>query len=1434
MTIRLGKCDGDGIVLKGERGEKLRLRRRLGSDGFQVYIVESLHSREKIVLGRYLLDRFRATVREIIDSDRAQEVYTPINIKIHFRLEVRFHIRSESSDVGIVVLSEAEALKAGTGILHLHRENLPILDALLHHSDLGHPSDLLARIVAYHRLFRATFAEGSDSITSDLTLRKDILAETIDFVPVLGSKNHVDRPLAEFGEETGQFPSPSAKVDRKKGEGKPFRSKLGLRDERSDYRIDYETLFGVGAGARHTAPIAASKSGTGPFMLPLLAQDVKALRESPLRCELEREEMIDLRDRFIVDRKGEVFLGFEICDAVFRNSTGKLKSFRFPLYYMPVTMSESGRTLLIEPASENRFYINHLALAVLVDKFSPVNSGRDPISHFFTTLLSQSLVFEEKVGRIYLSRILPVAEDIFERTREIFLGFAGEKGKGGLFGDLELVGIECDLESVLIYKAAKVSAPLAQALENDLNLILRNAVDFPSDFQEGLLQRFLMPRGVKPSTRSPRIFDQNWMPESLSKSMRKLVENCNAHDMLLLEGPPGTGKTFAIMNLFIQCVCEGKKLLVVSDQAAGIEALCEKLMGYMLQGSSDAAVVSSVSKLWKSSIGVVGHLPHVDHDLADWATALQGMVSGTGEFATVDSEVQIDEGLARIDSRLQKVRVSLQQILEGKIGSNSSWRNRVSPKRLHATTIGDIKGVVTFLKFLGSGKLESIGGKTDREAVESFLRKFIEDREYLIASSLTSYYDLFRLPGKIKKGHTESLERMVKLVELLIRKQPCSFADFQNLGGDFRDLVITRLLGEKIVEHFPIAEPGILRELRKAGAIFHYPLKVFLTNLRRILRNHQRVLAVKDRIAESVWAQLQTLHQALAPAAKEEVPLALEICRFAVNSAADLDNQGGGKLSVQEHLEEISRLQVARDELVRQKFIMNLTNLAARFNRSEAQQPSRATRLSAILDSLRNETASESTAAVLEDFRREAIEAFPVWICRKQAVSFLFPCHEGLFDLVVVDEATQCRVDDALPLIHRARKLMVVGDDRQTVLARDSALDDYLFQEFNLDEHLRFSRAHGIKGGGSNLFGLMKGVKQASVLLDEHYRCPPDIIQFSNLYVYNGQLKPMQWSPKGGESSAIVDYSEKAKKKKTRAVASRYKGIDTQMVDNFLEYVAAKIPELEREYGRPINMETDVAICYFLLKNEPYIKDRKPEFLAKLGRGSDVLDGAGAALQGKERDFIFYLWDITRGNLPAFKQGDEADRRRGELNVLMSRPRRRAYHFLHREFDQLPRGRAKIIDYLWGIYEAQQASEVKATHLTRESRPGPFFVPWRRYSGQLIQAILQDVMGGRHADRRIDLKAYQIDYSVAVGDPRFRVDLMLIPKDQSRNQSVAIIDLCGFEGFGNLASEVIDYYFQLRRAQPQILPVFLFLHEVARETTGGFKRLEAAIAGEAA
>ena len=498
-------------------------------------------------------------------------------------------------------------------------------------------------------------------------------------------------------------------------------------------------------------------------------------------------------------------------------------------------------------------------------------------------------------------------------------------------------------------------------------------------------------------------------------------------------------------------------------------------------------------------------------------------------------------------------------------------------------------------------------------------------------------------------------------------------------------------------------------------------------------------------------------------------------------------------LDVQAQLEALRALQAERDKLVHQQLLFALGRTARRALASSAKsRTSRITSILATLDRLESAATWERAQGALQTLQALLLDTFPIWLCRKQAVSFLLPCEAQCVDFVIVDEATQCRVDDALPLLFRAEKLLAVGDERQTGLCKSSPIDDYLFEDLELDEHLQFSQARGIKGGGSHLFGLVGRIKRASVMLDEHYRCPPDVIEFSNRYVYEGALRTMQWRMQGAGPSVVINHSEMSAPPCERATSGRFRGIETQMIDRFFAYVARTLKRLEQQTGERIDPEQDVALVYFLLKNEPYIRAKKGELLRRLPRGSDVLDGAGAALQGKERKYIFYLWDITRYNISSFRQGDDETKRKGELNVLMSRPKRMAFHYLHRDFEELKHHSCNIADYLWRTKRGE-GERSRAT----------------QGAGALLKALL-----GR-AGLELEEQA-QLD--VTLGDPRYGVDLMWLPRLEIRQRapSIGLVNLSKFASAQRPGQAVVDYFFQLRRARPGIEPVFGFVHQLCQ------------------
>ncbi|MEU7185242.1 AAA domain-containing protein [Streptomyces sp. NPDC045369] len=112
-----------------------------------------------------------------------------------------------------------------------------------------------------------------------------------------------------------------------------------------------------------------------------------------------------------------------------------------------------------------------------------------------------------------------------------------------------------------------------------------------------------------------------------------------------------------------------------------------------------------------------------------------------------------------------------------------------------------------------------------------------------------------------------------------------------------------------------------------------------------------------------------------------------------------------------------------------------------------------------------------------------------------------------LFDLVVIDEASQCSIPSVLPLLFRARRALIIGDPmqlghipgvspQQEQQARVRAgLSAAQLEDHRLTYHV-YSSYHAAEQHGDS-----------ALLLDEHYRCHPRIADVVNGYCYAGQLR---------------------------------------------------------------------------------------------------------------------------------------------------------------------------------------------------------------------------------------------------------------------------------------------------------------------------------------
>lgn len=140
----------------------------------------------------------------------------------------------------------------------------------------------------------------------------------------------------------------------------------------------------------------------------------------------------------------------------------------------------------------------------------------------------------------------------------------------------------------------------------------------------------------------------------------------------------------------------------------------------------------------------------------------------------------------------------------------------------------------------------------------------------------------------------------------------------------------------------------------------------------------------------------------------------------------------------------------------------------------------------------------------------KAKDAVPAWVVPLPNLLDNIAAQRDSFDVVIVDEASQVGLEH-LFLLWMAPRVIVVGDDKQCTpgATRMGRLDD-LFERLaehlaDIDHEIRYNFT-----SKSNLYGLLsaRSGRDAVVRLREHFRCMPEIINWSSRQFYGEEGLP--------------------------------------------------------------------------------------------------------------------------------------------------------------------------------------------------------------------------------------------------------------------------------------------------------------------------------------
>jgi very-short-patch-repair endonuclease len=281
-------------------------------------------------------------------------------------------------------------------------------------------------------------------------------------------------------------------------------------------------------------------------------------------------------------------------------------------------------------------------------------------------------------------------------------------------------------------------------------------------------------------------------------------------------------------------------------------------------------------------------------------------------------------------------------------------------------------------------------------------------------------------------------------------------------------------------------------------------------------------------------------------------------------------------------------------------------------------------------------------ARLKEDAKNKLVEcrsAVPVWIMPLSRVTECFDLATTRFDVVILDEASQ---SDALGLVAFAlgREVVVVGDHEQVSPYAVGQSTDRV--NALIDEMLTDIPNKQLYDGKTSVYDLARQSFGGTIRLLEHFRCVPDIIQFSNHLCYGGEIRPLREASSSRVYPHLVSHRVKNGKESN--------GINKNEALEIASLVSA-ICKLEEYEGCTIGV-----ICMVGTDQALYIDS----VLSKRLTVSEyqqrrILCGNASQFQGDERDIIFLSIVSSPSDGPLFlRQRDDA---RKVFNVAASRAR---------------------------------------------------------------------------------------------------------------------------------------------------------------------------------
>lgn len=307
------------------------------------------------------------------------------------------------------------------------------------------------------------------------------------------------------------------------------------------------------------------------------------------------------------------------------------------------------------------------------------------------------------------------------------------------------------------------------------------------------------------------------------------------------------------------------------------------------------------------------------------------------------------------------------------------------------------------------------------------------------------------------------------------------------------------------------------------------------------------------------------------------------------------------------------------------------------------------------------------------------LNILPCWIMSPDDVARLFPCKPALFDVVIIDEASQCDLPSMTPVLFRASQVVVAGDSKQMQAQRFAFTSNQVaaqaWAQHGLDA---LDPDRWLDPAKVDLLQLASIRMDEEVFLDEHYRSLPAIISFSNERWYRNRLRIMR----------DEDDKRCGDPKDLSVTLYRVKGKVTAGTQENAVEAKALISRLLQLMEDPSYSDATFGVLCLFEEQMRLVSDLIAESVPEeLCLNHDLVVVNPDGFQGDERDVVLYSLsydadEMGRDSLSA--RQSEREHIQGMLNVAFTRARDEMHIFHSAEISDfgMANGTGTIKDWL--------------------------------------------------------------------------------------------------------------------------------------------------------